>query len=181
MTQYIYLISCNGYFKVGIANDVESRLAQLQTGSPYELQIEECYEFENSEIVEKAIHQAWKANRVRGEWFDKGVNKVTAVSEFQRICAALGGFVYRPESYGASPEDVEIAEEEHEYSLVGGDDWRLEARNDLSQPRYAIMRRGRNRKCIGYLGLQDMQDPYNPTKEEVVLVLSKLAEKESND
>lgn len=96
------------YHKVGIANDVEARLAQLQTGSPLDLSIEECYSFDNAEIAEKAIHQAWKKERVRGEWFEllgDGVNR------FQTICSLLGGQVFVPESYDANDEAVEVAEE----------------------------------------------------------------------
>ena len=35
--QYLYIIKCNEFHKIGIANDVEARLAQLSTGNPYQL------------------------------------------------------------------------------------------------------------------------------------------------
>lgn len=58
--QYLYLIHCrNGlrdFYKVGVANDVESRLAQLQTGNPLEMKILGAYGFDNAEIPERAIH-----------------------------------------------------------------------------------------------------------------------------
>lgn len=136
MTQYLYLISCKNnwqtFYKVGIANDVESRLAQLQTGNPLELSIEECYQFDNAEIVERAIHQAWKKERVRGEWFELGGD---GVEKFQEVCQALGGDVYVPESYDPDDSMVEEAEEMQEglndgarwdFTQMFKDGWRIE-------------------------------------------------------
>lgn len=130
--QYVYLIKCNSqpeYYKVGIAIDVENRLAQLQTGSPFELTIEECYSFDNAEIVERAIHQAWKKVRVRGEWFDK----IDVHDLFNQICSTLGGQIYAPESYEANDEEVESADEaftgldiaKFDYAAMFADGWRM--------------------------------------------------------
>lgn len=33
--EYIYLIECKEHYKIGIASDVFSRLATLQTGNPF--------------------------------------------------------------------------------------------------------------------------------------------------
>lgn len=171
MTQYLYLISCKSglqtFYKIGIANDVESRLAQLQTGSPLELSIEECYSFDNSEIVEKAIHQAWKKQRVRGEWFELGGD---GVEKFQEICSLLGGQVYVPDRYDTTQEAVEEAE--NDYVLTGGVDWRLEARFDRGNPGYAIMKRGKVKVYLGYICSSILKDPMRPTIQEVEDFLS---------
>ena len=137
--QYLYLIkspysSYQSYFKVGVSSDVESRLAQLQTGNPLELTIEEVYGFENAEIAERAIHQAWKEHRVRGEWFDLKVADDAVVEIFQQTCDYLGGKRYVPDSYETTDVDVEDAEnalEHHDggrwdYSAMFADGWRME-------------------------------------------------------
>jgi hypothetical protein len=106
---YVYLIR-NGesfLFKVGIAQDVESRLAQLQTGNPVELVVESSYEFPNAEIIEKVLHQKWSSVRTRGEWFDFNTRDV---EQFDEICRLLGGVPYSPNADVSSPEDVEEAE-----------------------------------------------------------------------
>lgn len=107
--QYVYLIKCRSvpeYHKVGVALDVENRMAQLQTGSPFELVVEDCFAFDNAEIVERAIHQAWKNKRVRGEWFEMP----TALGDFQSICQMLGGLVTTLDNYKTTENDVEEAE-----------------------------------------------------------------------
>lgn len=139
MTQYLYLILCkadrdDGLYKIGIANDVESRLAQLQTGSPFELEIMECYEFGNSEIAERAIHQAYAKDRFRGEWFKLGFS---AVEKFRKLCDMLGGTPYVLHG-DVTPtiEEVEEAEEiqkevfdnldKWDYEKMFADGWRIE-------------------------------------------------------
>lgn len=116
--QYLYLIKCNisdadSRHKIGVASDVGSRLAQLQTGSPFELTIENCYIFENAAIAERAIHQAWSRERTRGEWFLLSGN---VIGRFQEICSLLGGIPFVPESPVVTETEVEEAEEEIEYT-----------------------------------------------------------------
>ena len=62
--QYLYLIKCQQYYKIGVANDVESRLAQLSTGNPFPLEVEIVYLFDNAEVVERALHQKFKVKGV---------------------------------------------------------------------------------------------------------------------
>lgn len=52
--QYLYLIKCQQYYKIGVASDVESRLAQLSTDNPFPLKVEIVYKFDNADIVERA-------------------------------------------------------------------------------------------------------------------------------
>lgn len=127
---YVYLIKMDSCFKIGIAQDVESRLAQLQTGSPYDLEVVQCYEFHNAQTVEGALHQKFGDVRMRGEWFRLKENQVI---EFGNICSMLGGLAYRPDN--VSLEDIEDAEEEIEKPVDGGkwdykamfaDGWRME-------------------------------------------------------
>lgn len=173
--QYLYIIKCLDFHKIGIANDVESRLAQLSTGNPYPLEVVVVYAFDNAEIVERSIHQRYRENKQRGEWFSLDYE---ALKNIHSVCLALGGRAFEYTGQDATEENIEAAEKEIEYCLIGGDTWRLEARNDSSVPRYAIMQRGSEKKCIGYLGIRDMKDPYNPSVEEVEVVLTRLAESE---
>lgn len=86
--QYIYKIRAGSFIKIGITYDVKSRIAQLQTGSPYRLELLSCYGFEDATIVERALHQAFSKERGVGEWFtltDKQMN------DFEFICQTLGG------------------------------------------------------------------------------------------
>lgn len=163
--QYLYLISCKSgfetFYKVGISNDVESRLAQLQTGNPLELSIEACYGFDNAEIVEKSIHQAWKKEKVRGEWF----NVSGCEDNFHDICKLMNGEVFVPNNYETTEDEIEEAE--HDYVLTGNSVWRLEARNDRSPAGYAVFRRGKQKEYLGYVRGCDLKDAKRPTIEEI--------------
>jgi hypothetical protein len=107
---YVYLIR-NGSsfaFKIGIAHDVESRLAQLQTGNPVDLALESSYEFPNADHVERVLHQKWASRRMRGEWFDLNVDDL---EEFEQICTLLGGVPYVPNAEVSTDAQLDEAEE----------------------------------------------------------------------
>jgi hypothetical protein len=106
---YVYLIQSDRYFKIGIANDVESRLSQLQTGNPNELVIESCYEFPNAQAVETVLHQKFSSVRKLGEWF---LLSNTGLQEFDTLCEMLGGVRYSPTAITSTPNEIEEAEEE---------------------------------------------------------------------
>lgn len=133
---YVYLIRCNDNhfqtkYKIGIAQDVQTRLAQLQTGSPYVLEVMECYGYENAEVVERALHQAFKSQRVQGEWFE--LNYIQATEDFSKICTMLGGTVGIVDDK-SEPDEVEEAEEmaipsdggKWDYAAMFADGWRME-------------------------------------------------------
>lgn len=104
--QYVYLIKCQQFHKIGVANDVESRLAQLSTGNPYPLAVIACYGFSNAEVVEKSLHQRFSKERERGEWFLLDEN---GVMNFKHICAVLGGEIYCADDL---PTDAEVGNAE---------------------------------------------------------------------
>lgn len=162
--QYLYLIHCrNGlrdFYKVGVANDVESRLAQLQTGNPLEMKILGAYGFDNAEIPERAIHQAWKKQHVRGEWFE-GINPDDVYEKFRDTCVILDGEYLMLSSHEATPEEIEDAEEESQYlpnfedvqKIVLDQNYRLEYRyGDTGLRGFAWRRRTGNKECVLYVG-----------------------------
>ncbi len=104
--QYVYLIQADKYHKIGIAGDPQSRLAQLQTGNPYQLKIVSCYGFQDALIVEKSLHQAYSKFNVRNEWF---LLHDDLISKFDDVCLLLGGKFYLPAEI-AEVEEIEHAE-----------------------------------------------------------------------
>lgn len=59
--------------KIGIAGDVEKRIAAVQTGSPKRLKIIGLFDTPNREIARKfelAFHKYYADKRLSGEWFD---------------------------------------------------------------------------------------------------------------
>lgn len=64
-----YVLSNDQYVKIGSAKNPISRLAGLQTSSPYKLRILYIEPDRKSRAVERARHREFAALRVNGEWF----------------------------------------------------------------------------------------------------------------
>ena len=70
----IYFIRCGkkGPIKIGYAKDVEKRMADLQIGNPYQLFLIAAVPVKSmahGKQVEKWLHQRFKTQHIRGEWF----------------------------------------------------------------------------------------------------------------
>ena len=58
--------------KIGMANDPQKRLEELQTGNPYELSVIATIEFKtrrDASLAESHLHRRLSRMRMRGEWF----------------------------------------------------------------------------------------------------------------
>lgn len=82
--QYVYIIgsSDTDFIKIGVSNNVEKRLAQLQTGSWAELSVlYRSMVCSNAFNIEAKIHAAIQEQHVRGEWYDIPVDKAISLIE----------------------------------------------------------------------------------------------------
>jgi hypothetical protein len=73
MKPSIYFISNGYHIKIGKANDVKRRLAELQTGNSEDLVLMYSISLKSQEAafkLESALHSFYKKYRVKGEWFD---------------------------------------------------------------------------------------------------------------
>ena len=106
MTGYIYLINCNDLYKIGIAADFETRLADLQTGNPYPLKMILNYQFKNPRAIETVLHDRFENVRVLGEWF-----RLTDpdIEQIRQVCELLNGRPYT-ESMIVSEADLSEAD-----------------------------------------------------------------------
>lgn len=72
---YLYIISCKTHFKIGITQNVESRINQMQTGNSVQLKLERAISFKSESYrpriqeIEKAFHERFSTIRSAGEWF----------------------------------------------------------------------------------------------------------------
>jgi hypothetical protein len=64
----IYFIETQGMVKIGYSNDPRRRFHNLSIGCPTKCSLVAVIEGSMSE--EKDIHEMFKANRIRGEWFE---------------------------------------------------------------------------------------------------------------
>lgn len=65
----VYLVEAVGSdcVKIGIARNIEQRLAGLQTSCPHTLVVRDI--FKGGRKEERKLHRLLKTHRVRGEWF----------------------------------------------------------------------------------------------------------------
>lgn len=164
--QYLYLIKCQQFYKIGVAHDVEQRLAQLSTGNPFDLEVLAVYGYDNANTVETTLHQRFADFRRRGEWFELSNNDVAI---FGQVCQLLNGVV---DEVMPTVAEEEIAVAEQEQELMGGVSWRLERRPDRNPPGFAVYKRGKEKKYLAYIGANTLVDPNSPTIEEVESVLA---------
>lgn len=88
----LYTVKALGtqYHKIGITDNIERRLGELQNGNPNELHIEKIVEFQDRDTALKAerfVHSTLKmaGMHVRGEWFVlPGDNDIDGLSSSQR-------------------------------------------------------------------------------------------------
>jgi predicted GIY-YIG superfamily endonuclease len=69
---YVYIISAKeflGLYKIGITDNIQRRIDDLQTGCPYDLFALKVYQVRNNAFIERMLHAFFHKKRVRGEWF----------------------------------------------------------------------------------------------------------------
>jgi hypothetical protein len=64
----VYFVRCGDFVKVGFAVDVDSRVAELQTGNPHKLQMMAVLT-DVLPSTERLFHRVMHEYRHRGEWF----------------------------------------------------------------------------------------------------------------
>lgn len=88
--QFIYIISSssNGPVKIGISDDPDRRLRQLQTGHPTLLAIHHREPVEkptHARMLERFIHDTLSPKRMIGEWFNIGTQDAIGEVRFATI------------------------------------------------------------------------------------------------
>ncbi len=66
---FIYFIQCGSFVKIGIAENVHSRLRALKIAAPEPIKIINFFEDKNAGSVEKNFHRLLKKYHSNGEWF----------------------------------------------------------------------------------------------------------------
>jgi hypothetical protein len=85
-TLYVIQSVHGGPVKIGVSSHVEERLALLQVGSPYRLQIVDAFPGVPSRI-ERLLHKRYAAYRLHGEWFAEEVMALFTPAVLEEVCA----------------------------------------------------------------------------------------------
>ena len=91
MSQKIYIIedTLHKIYKIGISNNPNKRLKQLQTGSHSKLEIYKTYEVNNARLIETSLHNGFKlkcnkndqGDDLMGEWFYLSLEDLSSLDE----------------------------------------------------------------------------------------------------
>jgi len=69
---FIYLIRCEGFIKIGVSEDVDSRLGTISVCNPYPVTLDHVFALPSAKDafhVERNIHNALSRYHHKGEWF----------------------------------------------------------------------------------------------------------------
>lgn len=78
-SQIYFIQQEGGPVKIGVSNDVEKRLATLQTGSPRLLRL--LGSIPGDELLEQEIHHRFSGHRLQGEWFEASPELMAFIDE----------------------------------------------------------------------------------------------------
>lgn len=67
---FVYFVAMGQYVKIGKADDVEKRMANLQSASPVALHLIASIPTDAPLKLEAALHEKLKQYRLGGEWFE---------------------------------------------------------------------------------------------------------------
>lgn len=91
MQGFIYVFRCEKYYKIGktTRDDVQHRLKECQTGSPFEIVIHHVIYVDDATLAEGYLHRRLAKQRVRGEWFRLTEKQLEWLCELRDIDAAF--------------------------------------------------------------------------------------------
>lgn len=87
----VYVVHCDGLYKIGVSSNVSERVRSLQTASPHLVTLIGTIEGDRS--IEALWHYQFREKHVRGEWFrltPEDVRYVLASDDDQTDPFAIG-------------------------------------------------------------------------------------------
>lgn len=111
VTHVLYLIQAeSGPVKIGVSNDFNRRLSQLQTSTHETLTVVytlACSSMEQASQIERVLHQRYKHVHIRGEWFRADPKDIIANIELGiKFSEILTGFKF--EAYPIAPAAIPV-------------------------------------------------------------------------
>lgn len=85
---FVYVMQCEpGPVKIGFSDLPSERIFGVQTGNPYEIQLEAIVKFNRGAKLESRTHKVLADKRMCGEWFD--VTPLEAVAAIQEAASQI--------------------------------------------------------------------------------------------
>ena len=79
---YVINIESTDLHKIGVTNNMKSRLSQIATSSPFELSIVKEYKTPIASILEKELHEEFSGVRAQREWFKLSAGQLKYIDQY---------------------------------------------------------------------------------------------------
>lgn len=81
---YVYLMrSGNGYHKIGISKDVDTRLGGLRRQFPLQIEVIHYFACHDYRVVEKLLHEKYSDKQIEYEWFGLSEDDVNSICKLK--------------------------------------------------------------------------------------------------
>lgn len=68
--KHIYLAYSNGYYKIGVSQNPESRVNSMKSGNPFGISLIHSRQIKEAEYLERVLHTIMPEQlRLKGEWY----------------------------------------------------------------------------------------------------------------
>ncbi len=82
LSDTLYLINSGGYTKIGITNDTERRLSELQTANPMEVTLIYSAKVHDPIKLERYLHYEYNEYNTKMEWFNITKRQINAIQKY---------------------------------------------------------------------------------------------------
>jgi hypothetical protein len=67
--QFLYVMQCKDFIKIGVSKHPEQRIRDLQIGNPFRITLLLKVKYDNSFQIEQTLHKYFNNKNETGEWF----------------------------------------------------------------------------------------------------------------
>lgn len=81
LKDYVYLIYCEGFYKIGISGNLKSRMSQINSSTPFNIEFITAKKFKDAKSIETQLHHLFEDKRVKGEWFSLNEDELKILAD----------------------------------------------------------------------------------------------------
>jgi hypothetical protein len=80
----VYLVEAGGLYKIGITNNLKSRMRAIQNGNPYKVREVLSVPHHSPKALEDELHNRFALERLEGEWFSLSAQDVEECQQIMK-------------------------------------------------------------------------------------------------
>lgn len=87
---FIYILYGGGYYKIGLTNDIDRRLAQISPALPFTVELVHTIKTDDMVRIEHFLHEKFADKRANGEWFSLSDDDIEWLKQLEYISCEGG-------------------------------------------------------------------------------------------